>query len=147
MLYWTEWGSTARIRGASMDGLGVTTIHSTDLIRPYSVTVDFDAQMLYWTDNILDKIEASSVNGTGRCTLITSSTLIPQLYSLTVFENNLYFSDWTVGVNSIDTAGQQSPVEILNRFCDFRYPHGIKVVSNQRQPEGKNSMIVYLIQS
>ena len=122
-----------------MDGLGVTTIHSTDLIRPYSVTVDFETQMLYWTDNILDKIESSSINGTRRHTLITSNSLVPQLYSLTAFDNHLYFSDWAVGVNSINMSGLESPMEILNRFCDFKHPQGIKVVSSRRQPEGKIS--------
>ena len=120
-----------------MDGLGVTTIHSTYLERPYSVTVDFDTQVLYWTDNMLNKIESSSINGTGRHTLITSNSLVPELYSLTAFDNHVYFSDWTVGVNSIDTAGLESPMEILNRSCDFVNPQGIKVVSSRNQPEGK----------
>ena len=136
MLYWAEWGSNARIKSSSMDGFGVTTIHSTDLVRPYAVTLDIETQSLYWADNILDKVETSSVNGVGRQTITTTG--VPQVFSITVFGNNLYLSDWTFGVRRLNRSGGEAPVTIFDNFCDFIYPYGIKVVSRQRQIYGTN---------
>ena len=119
-----------------MDGFGITTIHSTDLVRPYAVTLDIETQSLYWADNILDKVETSSVNGVGRQTITT--TAVPQVFSITVFGNNLYLSDWTFGVRRLNISGGEAPVTIFDNFCDFIYPYGIKVVSRQRQIYGTN---------
>ena len=126
-----------------MDGLNVAAIHNTDLVRPYAITIDIETQSLYWADNILDKIETSSVSGAGRSTITTSG--VPQVFSITVFGNNLYLSDWTFGVRSLNRSGEESPMTIFDNFCDFIYPYGIKVVSRQRQIYGiyHESICVY----
>lgn len=119
-----------------MDGLAETTIHSTGIERPYSITIDIQNQELYWADNILDKIETSSVNGTGRRVL--TSTGVPQVFSLSLFGNTLYFSDWTFGVRSVNKTGTQTPTTIYNIFCNFIYAYGIQVVSLEQQPQGNS---------
>ena len=65
-MYWTDWGSTAKIEKASMDGQNRVVLHDTLLTWPNGITIDYAAQRLYWTDASLDKIEYSGVDGTGR---------------------------------------------------------------------------------
>ena len=65
-MYWTDWGTTAKIERASMDGQNRMVLHNTLLQWPNGITIDYAAQRLYWTDAFLDKIEYSGVDGTGR---------------------------------------------------------------------------------
>lgn len=65
-MYWTDWGSSARIERAYMSGGGRTAIVSTNLQWPNGVAIDFPAQKLYWTDAGKDKIERSNLDGSYR---------------------------------------------------------------------------------
>lgn len=49
-LYWTDWGSPAKIERATLGGNFRTDIISTDLTTPNGLTLDYDERMLYWTD-------------------------------------------------------------------------------------------------
>ena len=53
-----------------MDGTREQTIVNTGLIWPNAITIDRSAQILYWADASLDKIESSNVDGTNRRTII-----------------------------------------------------------------------------
>ena len=134
MLYWTEWGTSARIEKASMDGSGRATIHSANIERPYSLVIDINSQVLYWADYTLDRIESSSVNGTNRQVLTTSE--VPEIFSLSMFGNMLYFSDWTYGVRQVDRFSGGTPTTISNNFCDFISAYGLRIISQQLQPQG-----------
>ena len=136
MLYWTEWGSNrvARIKKASMDGLYVATLHSTNIERAYSLVIDIDPQELYWVDYRLDRIEVSDVNGTNRRVLISSG--LSQPFSISMFGNMLYISDWVFGIRSVNRSGSQEPRTIFDRFCGFTNFYGVQVISLQRQPLG-----------
>lgn len=37
-----------------------------DLSQPSGLAIDYEEQMLYWTDAVREKIERSYLNGTGR---------------------------------------------------------------------------------
>lgn len=65
-MYWTDWGSSARIERAYMSGGGRTAIVSSNLQWPNGVAIDFPAQKLYWTDAGLDKLERSNLDGSYR---------------------------------------------------------------------------------
>ena len=65
-MYWTDWGTTAKIERASMDGQNRMVLHNALLVWPNGITIDYAAQRLYWTDAFLDRIEYSGVDGTGR---------------------------------------------------------------------------------
>ena len=117
-----------------MDGSNQTIIHDTDIQRPYSLAIDIDTQMLYWADWSLNKIETSSVNGTGRRMIIALG--VSQAFSLSLLGNNLYFSDWLLGIRSVNRLSEESPTSVFNSFCDYTSPYGLQVVSLQRQPQG-----------
>ena len=132
-MYWTDWGTPAKIEKASLDGLNRTVIHSTDLTWPNALTIDYENQDLYWADAMLDKLETSKVDGSIRRLLLDRSILHP--FSITFFEGYLYWTDWIL--NAILAAPVNSPNQnrhILIQLQDD--PMGIEIVSRDRQPKG-----------
>ena len=70
-MYWTDWGSSARIERAFMSGTGRRSIISTSLQWPNGLAIDFRQLKLYWTDAGYDKIERSNLDGSYRQVLCT----------------------------------------------------------------------------
>ena len=132
-LYWTEWGQTqnARIRKASMDGRNMTILYQDNLQWPYGVTMDFDNQILYWTDSYFDKIECGNVDGTGRRVVISLGLENP--FDLTLLGNTLYISDWNLGILATNRSGGQPIQTVYNTFCDSVQTFGIQAVAEERQ--------------
>ena len=91
MMYWTAWGSSPKIEKASMDGTLRTVIHSTGLVWPNGITLDYTTQTLYWVDASLDRIESSDVNGLNRRVLITAGIDYP--YGIDFFQGTLFWTD------------------------------------------------------
>lgn len=60
-MYWTDWGKTAKIERASLDGAQRKTIISGGLIWPNGLVIDEEHSVLYWADAKLDKIETSTL--------------------------------------------------------------------------------------
>ena len=140
-MYWTDWGTVAKIEKASMDGSNRSVIHSTNLMWPNALTLDYISQVLYWADARLDKIESSNVDGSNR--RVIASTGIYHPFGITLFEDKLYFSDWIGDIRSSNKSGESS-VQILYNltYCGYR-PNGIQVFSEQRQLPG--SLLMYNI--
>ena len=124
-----------------MDGSANITIHDTNITRPYSLTIDLNPQMLYWADHTFDRIETSTVNGAHR--RVITNMGVDQPFSLSLFADSLYFSDWTFGVCSVNKSGGEAPTTIYNDFCDSIYSYGLRIISIRRQPHGIIYLIIY----
>ena len=132
-MYWTDWGSPAKIERASMDGKNRTVLHSTQLVWPNGLTIDYGAQTIYWIDANLDKIEYSNVDGTGRRILITVSF---HPFSITLEGNLLFWTDWSF--DTIFTAHKTSGVSIGTVYSNLRNrPYGIEAITPDRQAPSK----------
>lgn len=135
-LYWTEWDQTnARIRKASMDGRNMTILFQDDLRWPYGITMDFDNQILYWTDSYSDKIECGNIDGTGRRVVISSGLEDP--FDLTLLGDTLYISDWNLRILATNRSGGQPLRTVYNTFCDSIQTFGVQIVAEERQLLGK----------
>jgi len=130
-MYWTDWGTIAKIEKASMDGRNRSVIHNTSLVRPYGLTLDYSTQVLYWADASLDKIESSNVDGSNRRVLVD---IVYDPFGITLFEDTLYFSDLVGGIFSTNKSGGQAVKLLHVTICDD--PFGIQVVTEERQPQG-----------
>lgn len=49
-MYWTDWGTSAKIERATLGGNFRTEIVNTSLVWPNGLTLDYDDQRLYWAD-------------------------------------------------------------------------------------------------
>ncbi|GFT89373.1 low-density lipoprotein receptor-related protein 4 [Trichonephila clavipes] len=93
LVYWSDWGNdTAGIYRSGMDGSRRATLVSKDVGWPNGIAVDHTTNRLYWADAQLSTIEYITLDGKIRKVLLKDEVFHP--YSLTVFEDNLYWSDW-----------------------------------------------------
>ena len=138
-LYWTDWGDTARIQRASMDGQNIETVHnqSTSIRRPQALTIDYDSQTLYWSDQRLHKILWSQMEPGSPINI--SSYSILTTYSMVIFGSYL-FSTNDLGVQSRNVDGTELHYLYLysNSFYDTcKSIHGIDIISEQRQAQSE----------
>ena len=130
-LYWTDYGTVAKIQRASMDGHSRSVLHDTSLTTPYALTIDYENQILYWADYTLDKLEKSNVDGSNRLVVTTSSITSP--YSLTFYEGRLYWTDLSFA-RIYTTLANFSSVSTLSSQGQAMY--GIQAVAENRQKIG-----------
>ena len=120
-----------KIQRISLDGTAKTILHDTSLSAPYGLTIDYDAQILYWTDYTLNKIEKSNVDGTNR-RLVTTS-LVNNAYSITFFNGRLYWTDLTYNRILTIPVTSTTSAYLTGSFGDM---YGIKAITEERQPIG-----------
>lgn len=68
-MYFTDWGrfgTSGKIYRATMAGSFRQVIIGNDLSQPSGLTIDYEEEMLYWTDAVRENIERSYLNGTKR---------------------------------------------------------------------------------
>ena len=136
-MYWTDWGTIPKIEKASMDGSNRSVIHSTNLIWPNALALDYPVQVLYWADARLDKIESSNVDGSNRRVIVSTGVNHP--FGITLFEDKLYFSDWVVrDILLTNKSGGQAVQPLTNSLCTMA--SGIQIIAEERQPQGIFSM-------
>nr|XP_034189705.1 vitellogenin receptor isoform X1 [Osmia lignaria] len=92
IMYWSEWGLNSRILMAGMDGRNGSTLIAENLEGPDSLSIDYANYRLYWIDSKLKVIESIRLDGSDRRIVLCEVAKKP--FSLAVFENKLYWSDW-----------------------------------------------------
>ena len=135
MMYWTDHGSSPRIEKASMDGTLRTVIHSTGLVLPVGITLDYTTQTLYWVDSSLERMESSDVNGLNRRVLITAGIQHP--LAIDVFQGTLFWTESDRFRGAILSAHVAQPNNSRVIVPNVIGPvMAIKVVSLERQQPG-----------
>lgn len=92
-MFWCDWSHAASIERSGMDGSARTTIISKDVGWPNGLAIDHVTKQIYWIDGKLNRLESASMDGTGRKVLFGDLMLHP--FSLAVFEDTFYWTDWT----------------------------------------------------
>lgn len=136
-VYWSDWGNYSRIERGAMDGSSAVRriLVDTDLGWVNGMVLDYTLDRLYWVDARLNRIETIKLDGTDR--RLISSILNEYPFAVTVFENYLYYSDWSGKEKAIRkmnkfNGGEKSVVKIL------LWSHmDIKAVHPYRQPNGE----------
>uniref|UniRef100_UPI003D9CB815 low-density lipoprotein receptor-related protein 2a precursor n=1 Tax=Danio rerio TaxID=7955 RepID=UPI003D9CB815 len=130
-MYWTDWGTSAKIERATLGGNFRTEIVNTSLVWPNGLTLDYDDQRLYWADASLQKIERCSLTGTNR-EVIVSTAIYP--FAMTVYDQHIYWTDWNT--RSIYRANKHdgSDQRVMLQNLPSR-PMDIHVLSNSKQQQ------------
>ena len=132
-MYWSDWGTPAKIERASMDGANRRVLHNTDLHWPNAMTIDYHSQILYWIDAGTDRMEKSHVDGSNRQLLSTRHIYHP--FSIAFFNGNLFWSDWHVKAILSAPSILPNAVGVIIRNLTHN-PMGVTVVSDDRQRIG-----------
>ncbi|KAJ8870494.1 hypothetical protein PR048_029517 [Dryococelus australis] len=91
-MFWSDWGSSPMIGKAGMDGAKANVFVGSDIHWPNGLALDYPNYRLYWIDAKLLKIETITLDGHDRRVILQGAFKHP--YSIAVFEDKLYWSDW-----------------------------------------------------
>ncbi|WAR04037.1 LRP4-like protein [Mya arenaria] len=131
VIFWTDWGSTPKIERSYMDGGGRITVANTSLFWPNGLTLDYGADKLYWADAKHHVIECADLDGKQRRTVINQG--LPHPFALTLFEDELYWTDWhTKSINRANKFTGNDVEMVRNRL---HFPMDIHIFHHDRQPQ------------
>lgn len=93
-MFWTDWGEVPKIERAGMNGDPATrkVIVSEDIFWPNGLTVDYDAELIYWLDAKLKFIAMMDYDGNNMQKIVSKGLVYP--FAITHYQNKFYFTDW-----------------------------------------------------
>ncbi|KAL0160479.1 hypothetical protein M9458_044204, partial [Cirrhinus mrigala] len=74
-LFFTDYGTVAKVERCNMDGTNRTRIVEYKTEQPTTVTLDLVRKLVYWADAYLDFIEVVDYNGKNRQTIIQGNSV------------------------------------------------------------------------
>uniref|UniRef100_A0A3Q4H6C5 Low-density lipoprotein receptor-related protein 2 n=1 Tax=Neolamprologus brichardi TaxID=32507 RepID=A0A3Q4H6C5_NEOBR len=138
-MFFSDWESLNGQPGlerAFMDGTNRYGIISSKLGWPAGITLDIEAKRVYWVDSRYDYIETATYDGLHRKTVVHGGTVIPHPFGISLFEHNVYFTDWTkMAVMKANKFTDRSS-EVVYRTSQT--PHGVAVIHQLKQPQVPN---------
>ncbi|XP_029461540.1 low-density lipoprotein receptor-related protein 2 isoform X2 [Rhinatrema bivittatum] len=138
-LFFSDWDSLSgepKLERAFMDGTNRQDLIKTKLGWPAGITLDIVSKRLYWVDSRYDYIETTTYDGLHRKTIIHGGSLIPHPFGISLFEDNLYYTDWTrLAVMKANKFTETNPQVV---FQSSLRPYGVTVFHGLRQPYVRN---------
>uniref|UniRef100_A0A8D8SCE1 Low-density lipoprotein receptor-related protein 1 n=2 Tax=Cacopsylla melanoneura TaxID=428564 RepID=A0A8D8SCE1_9HEMI len=126
-IYWTNWNSHhPSIQRAFFSGYGIESIIYTDIIMPNALSLDHQAEKLYWGDARLDKIERCEYDGSNRILLSKISPLHP--FDMAVYGEFIFWTDWVL--HAVLRANKYTGEDVVSLRTNIRRPMGIVAVSD-----------------
>ncbi|KAL3848553.1 hypothetical protein ACJMK2_019404 [Sinanodonta woodiana] len=89
-LFWTDTGKIPKIERSSLNGANRKLLTWQGVIRPTSLCIDYQTNLLYWTDYARGTVEYTDIHGSGRKILI--SNVVSRFYGIDIFQDKLFVS-------------------------------------------------------
>ncbi|XP_059048111.1 very low-density lipoprotein receptor isoform X2 [Achroia grisella] len=137
-MYWTDWGQTPKIERAGMDGSHRETIVSYEVKWPNGLTLDLVRKRVYWVDAKLNTISSCNYDGSGRRVILYSTDVLRHPFSITTFEDWVYWTDWDKTAVYRANKFNGKDVEAVTSTHTLQNPMVIHVYHPYRQPDGVN---------
>ncbi|NXN98396.1 LRP2 protein, partial [Rhinopomastus cyanomelas] len=138
-LFFSDWDSLSgdpKVERAFMDGTNRQDLIKTKLGWPAGIALDIVSQRLYWVDSRFDYIETVTYDGLQRRTIAHGGSLVPHPYGITLFEHNVYFTDWTkMAVMKANKFSESNPQVV---YQSSLRPYGVTVYHAAKQPYVRN---------
>ena len=134
-IYWVDYGLN-KIERASLDGTSRQIIHSTNIIGPVALTIDYETQILYWIDSTIEKLESSSVSGSNRQVLLTTQSILNNAGEMTLLSNTLYWAERVEDSVYSTDINDPANYQVLHSGLTYE-PYSVQAVHPLRQPQGK----------
>ncbi|KAL7290635.1 hypothetical protein TKK_0015397 [Trichogramma kaykai] len=114
------------------------TIVKNDIKWPNGITIDLVSKRIYWIDAKLNTIASCDYNGQLRRTVLFSKITIQHPFSITTFEDYVYWTDWkqdrVYKANKLN--GEE--LEIIISSKHTHHPFVVQVYHPYKQPDGLN---------
>ncbi|XP_017101897.2 very low-density lipoprotein receptor isoform X3 [Drosophila bipectinata] len=137
-MYWSDWGASPRIERAGMDGSHRTAIITYDVKWPNGITLDLVLKRIYWVDGKLNIISSANFDGTQRRQVLYSSEYLRHPFSITTFEDHVYWTDWDKQAVFKANKFTGEDVEAVTATHMLEHPMVVHVYHPYRQPDGVN---------
>ncbi|XP_055957563.1 low-density lipoprotein receptor-related protein 4 [Patella vulgata] len=128
-MYWTDWGSKAKIERAGMDGSERKILFKDNLTWPNGLAIDYNNERLYWTDASMKTIESSTLTGRDRKYVIELGLDHP--FGLAIHGDYMYWTDWIT--ESIHYANKKTGRERGVLLSDLGHLMDIHVYHQNRE--------------
>ncbi|KAL3288606.1 hypothetical protein HHI36_003043 [Cryptolaemus montrouzieri] len=93
VLFWSDWGPLPRIETAYMDGNKRRILVNTSLLWPTSITIDYPAERLYWSDPKSFVVESIKFDGSDR-QVVRHFNKETKPFKIEIFETSLFVSTY-----------------------------------------------------
>ncbi|XP_028413507.1 very low-density lipoprotein receptor-like isoform X2 [Dendronephthya gigantea] len=135
-MFWTDWGKNPKIEKCGMNGDPASrrAIITTRILWPNALTIDYTIDSIWWVDAKLDLIEHCDLNGSNRRVILAERIFHP--FSISVFEDNVYWSDWYK--TAIYKANKFTGKNVTVLREGLVHTMGISMIHPQRQPASFN---------
>lgn len=117
-----------------MDGSERTAITNDGIYWPNGLALDFATDRIFWADAKHHVIENSKLDGTDRKKIL--STNLPHPFALTIFEDNMYWTDWHT--KTISSANKVTGKNFRHVHEGLHFPMDIHSYHRARQPKFEN---------
>ncbi|KAM9664148.1 low-density lipoprotein receptor-related protein 2 [Trichechus inunguis] len=138
-LFFSDWENLSgepTVERAFMDGSARKNLVKSKLGWPAGITLDIVSKRVYWVDSRFDYIETVTYDGLQRRTVVHGGLLIPHPYGISVFEEQLFFTDWTkMAVMKANKFTETNPQVY---YQSTLRPYGVTVYHSLRQRRAVN---------
>ncbi|XP_035777512.1 very low-density lipoprotein receptor-like isoform X4 [Anopheles albimanus] len=137
-MYWSDWGTSPRIERAGMDGTHRQVIVQYEVKWPNGITLDLVRKRVYWVDAKLNVISSCNYDGSQRTVVLYSADYLRHPFSITTFEDHVYWTDWDKEAVFKANKFTGKDVEPVTALHMLQHPMTIHVYHPYRQPDGVN---------
>jgi low-density lipoprotein receptor-related protein 4 len=137
MVFWSDWGPNAKIESSYMDGSERTAITNDGIYWPNGLALDFATDRIYWADAKHHVIESSKLDGADRKKILSNN--LPHPFALTIFEDNMYWTDWHT--KTISSANKVTGKNFRHVHEGLHFPMDIHSYHKARQPKFVNRCV------
>ena len=138
-IYWINYEVPRSIVKAPMTVLYRQSI--VNVTRPSGITIDYENNLLYWTDSQLYQIMSCDLGG-NNIKIIPISITFTNPYAITVFQSNVYWTDRSDSLILI--ANQFTGESEGNISASLNQPTGVHVIHYLRQPGVCKLWVMYI---
>ncbi|CAI4221108.1 unnamed protein product [Auanema sp. JU1783] len=137
LIFWTDWGKEARIERAGMDGQHRTVIVRGDRVKwPNGLALDYIAKRVYWADAKVKSIFSCDYWGENIKVVLHSHQYLRHPFSLAVFEDRVYYTDWEHdGVITLNKFTGSDVRKVMNKVAT---PMTVRIYHKEAQPMVEN---------
>jgi len=134
LMFWTDWGASAKIERASLSGGQRVAIVTTYIFYPNGIDLDRGNKRIFWVDAGYERVQSINYNGNNRKILFQLHGIHP--YGVVLVAPFLFFTNWNTNqeVYKLDaTTGK-----VFGSYSiDGGKPRSIVAYDSIRQPQGK----------
>ncbi|XP_070563427.1 very low-density lipoprotein receptor-like [Ptychodera flava] len=135
-MYWSDWGEPAKIERAGMNGMDRSVLVDTEIQWPNGLTIDYVTRRIFWADAKLHLLGSCDLHGSDRVNIITSESTLPHPFAITVFGDDMYWTDWeTEQIHKANKFTGGGHITLTEKLYS---PMGIHVYHSVRQQSGIN---------